>query len=190
MGSATPSLESRARAQKGVYQLLTLNHRATNSTLPETHVIDMREAIKQGGDDVFSPQLLAAVKNRLAKKEQIVLMLNRRGYANFLVCRECGYTPRCVNCDVALTVHKDISRLVCHYCGYSETIPTKCKNCGSTRIRQFGTGTQKVAEQLQQQIPQARVLRMDVDTTRKKGSVDRLLTAFGNYELISYWERK
>ena len=182
LGSATPSLESRARAQKGVYQLLTLNHRATNSTLPETHVIDMREAIKQGGDDVFSPQLLAAVKDRLAKKEQIVLMLNRRGYANFLVCRECGYTPRCVNCDVALTVHKDISRLVCHYCGYSETIPTKCKNCGSTRIRQFGTGTQKVAEQLQQQIPQARVLRMDVDTTRKKGSVDRLLTAFGNHE--------
>ena len=182
LGSATPSLESRARAQKGVYQLLTLNHRATNSTLPETHVVDMREAIKQGGDDVFSPQLLATVKDRLAKKEQIVLMLNRRGYANFLVCRECGYTPRCVNCDVALTVHKDVSRLVCHYCGYSETIPTKCKNCGSTRIRQFGTGTQKVAEQLQQQVPQARVLRMDVDTTRKKGSVDRLLTAFGNHE--------
>lgn len=182
LGSATPSLESRARAQKNVYHLLTLEHRATNGMLPETQVVDMREAIKHGGDDVFSPQLLEAIQNRLTKQEQIVLMLNRRGYANFLVCRECGFTPRCINCDVALTVHKDISRLVCHYCGYSETIPTKCKNCGSTRIRQFGSGTQKVAEQLSEQIPQARVIRMDVDTTRRKGSTDQLLTAFGNHE--------
>lgn len=182
LGSATPSLESRARAQKGVYQLLTLTQRATRGTLPTTEIVDMREAIKYNNDDVISPQLLSSMQERLTRKEQIVLMLNRRGYANFIICRDCGYTPRCVNCDVALTVHKDVGRLVCHYCGYSETIPQQCKVCGSKRIRQFGTGTQKVVEHLNKILPEARVLRMDVDTTRKKGAVDKLLTEFGDHK--------
>lgn len=182
LGSATPSLESRARAQKGVYQLLSLTKRATQSVLPTTEIVDMRESIKYNNDDVFSPQLLGSMQEKLDQQEQIVLMLNRRGYANFIICRDCGYTPRCVNCDVALTVHKDVGRLICHYCGYNELIPHQCKICGSKRIRQFGTGTQKVVEHLKEVLPQARVLRMDVDTTRKKGAVDKMLTAFGNQE--------
>lgn len=179
LGSATPSLESRARAQRGVYTLLTLTERALHNPLPKAEVVDMREAMKAGGDDIFSPQLLTQLRDRMDKQEQSVLMLNRRGYANFMMCRNCGYTPRCVNCDLALTVHKDTGRLECHYCGYSEPIPTTCANCGSDRIRPYGTGTQKVEEELQRIMPDARIIRMDVDTTRRKGATDKMLNDFG-----------
>jgi len=179
LGSATPSLESRARAQKGVYQLLTLTHRALQNPLPETTVVDMREAIKTTGDDLFSPELMTAIQSRLDRQEQSVLMLNRRGYANFVTCRDCGYTPTCVNCDLALTMHARQNQLVCHYCGYTEPIPTTCPECGSHRIRPFGTGTEKVEQELQARFPDARIIRMDADTTRRKGATDDMLEKFG-----------
>lgn len=180
LGSATPSLESRARAQRGVYQLLTLTHRAQQNALPTAEIVDMREALKVTGDDLFSPVLLTKLADRLQKHEQSVLMLNRRGYANFVMCRDCGNVPRCQNCDLALNLHTDTQRLECHYCGYAEPIPKQCVQCGSKRVAPYGSGTQKVEAQLAQLLPKARVIRMDVDTTRKKGATDTMLQAFGD----------
>lgn len=179
LGSATPSLESRARAQRNRYTLLRLTHRALANPLPTSEVVDMRDVIKQGGDDIFSDQLLKKIGDRIDRNEQSVLMLNRRGYANFLMCRQCGFVPMCPNCDLAMTVHQDTKRLECHICGANQPIPNECPMCGSDRIRPYGTGTQKVEEQLQIRFPNARIIRMDVDTTRKKGATDRLLTQFG-----------
>ena len=179
LGSATPSLESRARAQRGVYQLLRLTHRAQHNPLPIVDVVDMRAEIKAGGDDIFSNGLLQAIQQRLDQQEQTVLMLNRRGYANYMMCRDCGYVPKCQNCDLALTVHKETRQLVCHYCGYHEPLTTTCPQCASKRFRPFGTGTEKVEGELQRRFPAARILRMDVDTTRRKGSVDKMLADFG-----------
>lgn len=182
LGSATPSLESRARAQRGVYELLRLTKRAQNNPLPEAVIVDMREVMQTSGEENFSPLLVDKLKDRLARHEQTVLMLNRRGYANFMMCRDCGYVPRCKNCDLALTVHKESGRLECHYCGYSEIIPNVCANCGSRRIGPYGTGTEKIEELLKTIVPDARVIRMDVDTSRKKGVTDKMLQRFGNKE--------
>ncbi|WP_419155380.1 primosomal protein N' [Weissella minor] len=182
LGSATPALESRAHAQQGQYTLLRLPHRVQEQPLPAVNIIDMRETIKAGGDELFSEDILTAIKQRLDRGEQSVLMLNRRGFANYVNCRDCGYTPTCVNCDLALTMHKVTNSLVCHYCGYHEPLPVQCPQCGSKRIRPFGAGTQKVESELQQYFPQARVLRMDLDTTRKKGATDKMLEAFGQHK--------
>ncbi|MCX8742803.1 primosomal protein N' [Lactobacillus sp. B3795] len=182
LGSATPSLESRARATKGVYQLIKLPHRINNQALPEVRVIDMKEEVKNSGQEDFSSELLSAINNRLQKHEQIVLMLNRRGYSSFVMCRSCGFVLHCPNCDISLTLHMDSRTMKCHYCGHEEPIPNKCKNCGSKKIRYYGTGTQKVQEKLQSLVPNARILRMDVDTTRRKGSHERILQKFGNGE--------
>ncbi|MBM7617769.1 primosomal protein N' (replication factor Y) [Weissella uvarum] len=182
LGSATPALESRARAQKGLYTLLRLPNRINQQPLPPVEVVDMRQAMKQGEDELFSHQLLEAIQQRLNRGEQSVLLLNRRGYANYVNCRDCGYTPTCINCDLALTMHKASHNMVCHYCGYQEPIPEQCPNCGSKRIRPFGAGTQKVETLLQQYFPQAKTLRMDLDTTRKKGATDQMLEAFGRHE--------
>ncbi|RRG18002.1 primosomal protein N' [Weissella viridescens] len=182
LGSATPSLESRAHAQQGQYTLLRLTQRVQTQPLPPVRLVDMRESIKSGSDDLFSDELLQALQQRLERGEQSVLMLNRRGYANYVSCRDCGYTPTCINCDLALTMHKVTNSLICHYCGYQEPIPKTCPNCGSDRIRPFGAGTQKVEAMLKQYLPAARVLRMDQDTTRKKGATDAMLEAFGNHE--------
>ncbi|WP_072152475.1 primosomal protein N' [Weissella viridescens] len=182
LGSATSSLESRAHAQQGQYTLLRLTQRVQTQPLPPVSLVDMRESIKSGSDDLFSNELLEALRQRLARGEQSVLMLNRRGYANYVSCRDCGFTPTCVNCDLALTMHKVTNSLICHYCGYQEPIPKTCPNCGSQRIRPFGAGTQKVEAMLKEYLPTARVLRMDQDTTRKKGATDGMLEAFGNHE--------
>lgn len=182
LGSATPSLESRARAQRGVYELLRLTKRAQHNPLPEAVVVDMREVMQNSGEENFSPLLVEKLKDRLDRHEQTVLMLNRRGYANFMMCRDCGYVPRCKNCDLALTVHKETGRLECHYCGYNEIIPQVCANCGSRRISPYGTGTEKIEELLQDIVPDARVIRMDVDTSRKKGATDKMLQSFGDKE--------
>ena len=183
LGSATPSLESRARAGKGVYQHLRLTQRANPlARIPEVQVIDFRDYIGQNETSNFTPPLLEAIQDRLAKKEQVVLMLNRRGYSSFVMCRECGTVDTCPNCDISLTLHMDTKTMNCHYCGFSKDIPQSCPNCKSHSIRYYGTGTQKAYDELAELFPQARILRMDVDTTRKKGSHQALLDQFGRGE--------
>ena len=183
LGSATPSLESRARAGKGVYQHLRLTQRANPlATIPEVQVIDFRDYIGQNETSNFTPPLLEAIQDRLAKKEQVVLMLNRRGYSSFVMCRECGTVDTCPNCDISLTLNMDTKTMNCHYCGFSKDIPQNCPNCKSHSIRYYGTGTQKAYDELAELFPQARILRMDVDTTRKKGSHQALLDQFGRGE--------
>ena len=183
LGSATPSLESRARAGKGVYQHLRLTQRANPlATIPEVQVIDFRDYIGQNETSNFTPPLLEAIQDRLAKKEQVVLMLNRRGYSSFVMCRECGTVDTCPNCDISLTLHMDTKTMNCHYCGFTKEIPHVCPNCQSRSIRYYGTGTQKAYDELAELFPEARILRMDVDTTRKKGSHQALLEQFGKGE--------
>lgn len=182
LGSATPSLDSRARAQKGVYHLLRLTKRANQKKLPEVKLIDLKHVEFAGGQFDLSVDLVRAIKERIEKKEQIILMLNRRGFANFMLCRECGYVMKCPNCDLSLTMHKDIQKMQCHYCGYTAPIPKLCPNCQSSKIRFLGTGTQKIQEELAELLPNAKILRMDVDTTRRKGSYKRILDSFGRHE--------
>lgn len=183
LGSATPSLESRARAQKGVYQLLTLTQRANQSAaLPTVEIVDMREEMQRRLNSSFSEKLEEKLRDRLAKGEQSVLLLNRRGYSSFVMCRDCGFVLPCPNCDISLTLHMDTKTMRCHYCGHEENIPRRCPNCGKDKIRYYGTGTEKVQEELTELIPEARVLRMDVDTTRRKGAHEKILDAFGNHE--------
>ena len=183
LGSATPSLESRARAGKGVYQHLRLTQRANPlASIPEVQLIDFRDYIGQNETSNFTPPLIEAIQDRLDKKEQVVLMLNRRGYSSFVMCRECGTVDTCPNCDISLTLHMDTKTMNCHYCGFSKEIPHVCPNCQSRSIRYYGTGTQKAYDELTELFPEARILRMDVDTTRKKGSHQALLEQFGKGE--------
>lgn len=182
LGSATPSLESYARAKKGVYTLLTLAERAKKQPLPEVQVVDMREELKNGNRSMFSVALAEAIRHRLDTGEQTALFLNRRGYSSFVLCRDCGTSVQCPNCDISLTYHRATERLQCHYCGHEERVPLTCPECESEHIRFFGTGTQKVQEELHRLFPEARVLRMDVDTTRQKGAHERLLRQFGDGE--------
>lgn len=179
LGSATPSLESRARASKDVYRLIELNKRVNKKPLPKVEIIDMREEMRQGNQTLFSAPLEKALKDRLAKGEQSVLMLNRRGYSSFVMCRDCGFVLQCPNCDISQTLHMDSHTMKCHYCGHEEGIPKICPTCNSHRIRYFGTGTQKIQEELEDLLPEAKILRMDVDTTRRKGSHEKILRAFG-----------
>lgn len=181
LGSATPSLESRARAQKNVYQLLQLQERANpEASLPSITIIDMKQEYQQRRTGNFSQMLLDKLSQRLERGEQSVLMLNRRGYSSFVMCRDCGYVLPCPNCDISLTLHMDTKKMKCHYCGHEEPIPRECPICGSDKIRYYGTGTQKVQEELAQLLPDSRIIRMDVDTTRRKGAHERLLAQFGN----------
>ncbi|MBA2174191.1 primosomal protein N' [Halobacillus locisalis] len=180
LGSATPALETYARAVKGNYQLLTLSKRMNEATMPDVDIIDMREELHEGNRTMFSRMLKEKIDDRLSKGEQVVLFLNRRGYSTFVMCRDCGHVQECPHCDIALTFHKRQNRLKCHYCSHEEPMPTECPECESKTIRYFGTGTQKVEEALEQLIPEATVIRMDVDTTRRKGSHERLLQQFGD----------
>lgn len=179
LGSATPSLESRARAQKNVYQRLRLTQRANQAaTLPTIDVVDMRQEVENGNVSSFSMSLQEKLQERLEKNEQSVLLLNRRGYSSFVMCRDCGYVLPCPNCDISLTLHMDSKTMKCHYCGHEERIPYRCPNCGQDKIRYYGTGTQKVEEELQTLLPDSRILRMDVDTTRRKGAHEKILRTF------------
>ena len=183
LGSATPSLESFARAQKGVYRLLTLSKRAVSTaTLPTVKLIDMREQTAVSDQMILSDELQESIANRLERQEQVVLLLNRRGYSNFMQCRECGEVVNCPNCDVSLTYHKPNQKLKCHYCGFESFILKRCPSCQSEELRFFGLGTQKVEEYLQSQFPSARIMRMDVDTTSRKGSHQELIAAFERKE--------
>ena len=183
MGSATPSIESRARASRGVYQFLQLTHRANPmAKIPKVEIVDFRDYVGQQEVSNFTPYLLEKIADRLEKNEQVVLMLNRRGYSSFIMCRDCGYVDECPNCDISLTLHMDTKTMNCHYCGFEKSIPHTCPNCHSRSIRYYGTGTQKAYDELVEVFPQARILRMDVDTTRQKGAHQRILDKFGNHE--------
>ena len=183
LGSATPSLESFARAQKGVYRLLTLSKRAVaTAKLPTVKLIDMREHSAVSDQMILSNELKEAIAERLKRQEQVVLLLNRRGYSNFMQCRECGEVVNCPNCDVSLTYHKPNQKLKCHYCGFEHFILKRCPACQSEELRFFGLGTQKVEEYLQSEFEEARIMRMDVDTTSKKGSHQELIAAFERKE--------
>lgn len=178
LGSATPSLESRARAGKGVYHFIRLTKRVNQQQLPEVEIVDMTKEVAKSGD-IFSEELLQAINEKLTKHEQVVLMLNRRGFSSFMMCRDCGYVLMCPNCDISLTMHLDSHTMKCHYCGFEEPIPNVCPKCHSHSIRYFGTGTEKVEQELAKILPQARILRMDVDTTKRKGAHERILNEFG-----------
>jgi primosomal protein N' (replication factor Y) len=182
LGSATPSLESYARAHKGVYGLIELKERVHARPLPPVEVVDMREELRAGNRAFFSQTLMHKISDRLEKKEQIVLLLNRRGYSTFIMCRDCGHVLSCPHCDISLTYHKSRQAYRCHYCGYHEPHRSCCGECDSEQIRYFGTGTQRVEEALYKQFPGIRIIRMDVDTTGKKGSHERLLSSFRKQE--------
>ncbi|GAP02756.1 primosomal protein n [Fructobacillus pseudoficulneus] len=180
LGSATPSLESRARAQKGVYQLLKLTKRAAAAaTLPPVEIVDMRQTVMTKGDTNFSGELLEKLRAHLDRGEQAVLLLNRRGFSSFVMCRDCGYVPKDPNCNLAMTLHMDTKTLKCHYCDYQTAIPQICPSCGSKRIRYYGTGTEKVEAELNKLLPDYPVIRLDQDTTKKKGSMAKALADFG-----------
>lgn len=165
---------------KNVYQRLRLTQRANQAaTLPTIDVVDMRQEVENGNVSSFSMSLQEKLQERLEKNEQSVLLLNRRGYSSFVMCRDCGYVLPCPNCDISLTLHMDSKTMKCHYCGHEERIPYRCPNCGQDKIRYYGTGTQKVEEELQTLLPDSRILRMDVDTTRRKGAHEKILRTFG-----------
>lgn len=178
LGSATPTLESYARAQKGVYQLINLEERVQGRPLPKVEIVDMRSELHEGNRSMFSRVLFDKITHCLEREEQMVLFLNRRGFSTFVMCRDCGFVQQCPHCDISLTYHKVTQSHRCHYCGYSEKQVQQCPECESEHIRFFGTGTQKVEEELHKHFPGIRVVRMDVDTTQKKGSHERLLQNF------------
>ena len=180
LGSATPSLEAFARTGNKVYKLLVLSKRPSVSTLPEVTIIDMKEEIKKG-NFILSNTLKNKIKEKLDRHEQIILLLNRRGYSNIITCKECGYTEKCPKCDIAYTYHKTSNNLKCHYCGTAKLPSTKCPKCGSTNIKDYGLGTEKLEEELHKMFD-ARIVRMDVDTTSKKGEHQKIIDAFGEYQ--------
>lgn len=181
LGSATPSLEAYNRAKQGKYELFTLNRRLTGGRLAPVSVIDLRQELREGNRSIFSRKLQELMEDRLEKKEQTMLFLNRRGYAGFVSCRSCGFVMKCPHCDVSLSQHLG-GRMVCHYCGYETAQPKKCPSCSSPYILGFKAGTQQIEQQLCIRFPKIRVLRMDADTTRTKDSYEKILTAFAEGE--------
>ncbi len=183
LGSATPSIESYYNSQTGKYKLLNLPERIDNARMPKIEIVDMKK--KRREKLVFgslSDELRSKIDDRLAKKEGIIILRNRRGFSTYLQCGECGTTEMCPNCDVALTFHKRKSHLRCHYCGFVKEPPVRCQKCSSDKLYYGGTGTQKVEEELAGYFPEAKILRMDLDTTSSRGAHDRILTQFGNGE--------
>ena len=178
LGSATPDLGSYYRAKKEEIMLLKLNKRANEASLPDVEVVDLREELAQGNKSMISKKLYSAIEENLANKKQTILFLNRRGFSTFVMCRECGYTAKCKNCNINLTYHSNKNRLKCHYCGYETNVLTTCPECGSTQIRYFGTGTQKLEAEIKKIFPEATTIRMDVDTVSKKNSHEQILSKF------------
>lgn len=181
LGSATPSLEAYYRAKLGQYQLYKMKERPGNSALPTVHITDLRKELKEGNRSIFGRKLRNLMEERLSKKEQTILFLNRRGYAGFVSCRACGHVMKCPHCDVSLSEHRD-GTLTCHYCGFQVRKPEKCPECASPYLMGFKAGTEQVEEAIHREFPEARVLRMDADTTRKKESYEKILSAFADEE--------
>lgn len=183
LGSATPSLETKARARTGVYTELLMNKRANpNAMLPQVEIIDLSKGALIESQSSLSIPLIEAIKETLLRDEQVVLMLNRRGFSSFVMCRDCGHVLQCPNCDISLTLHMDNKKMRCHYCGHEEAIPYYCPVCHGNHIKYYGTGTEKVEEELKTLFPNENIIRMDVDTTRKKGMHKKLLKQFENKE--------
>ncbi len=179
LGSATPSMEAYYRARQGEYQLFEMKNRQGGSMLPRVYTVDLREELKQGNRSVFSRKLRELMEERLQAGEQAMLFLNRRGYAGFISCRECGHVMKCPHCDVSLSEHRG-NVLLCHYCGYEEVRKTNCPVCGSKYLMGFKAGTEQIEEALHKEFPEAKVLRMDADTTRTKESYEKILSAFAD----------
>lgn len=180
LGSATPSLESFAKAGNHVYKLLTLTERAGGSVLPNVNIVDMKEEVKKG-NFILSDMLKNKISEVLSKGEQAIILLNRRGYSSTISCKECGYVYKCPNCDITYTYHKSSNNLKCHYCGYSMVLPNKCSICGSDNLKDYGLGTEKLEETLNS-LYKARIVRMDVDTTSKKGQHQKIIDDFGEHK--------
>lgn len=181
LGSATPSLEAFYRAEQGEYEILTLRERSQNQSLPTVHTVDLRKELKAGNRSIISEKLHELMEDRLEKRQQTILFINRRGYAGFISCRACGHVVKCPHCDVSMTSHKG-GKLVCHYCGYEEREASVCPECGSKHIGGFRAGTQQIEELVKREFPQARVLRMDMDTTKEKDGHEKILETFANEE--------
>ena len=179
LGSATPSVESYEKARIGDYHLYKLEHRIFRKELPSTEIVDLRKELREGNRSILSRRLRELMEDRIRKKQQIMLFLNRRGYAGFVSCRACGHVIKCPHCDVSLSLHTG-GRMICHYCGYEEPAVKKCPSCGSAYIGAFRAGTQQVAELVQREFPGVRVLRMDMDTTRNKDGHEKILEAFAD----------
>jgi primosomal protein N' (replication factor Y) len=181
LGSATPSVESFMRAQTGEYKLLKLENRVMDRPMPQCDIVDLRDELMSGNRSILSRKLQLAIEDRLNKKEQVMLFLNRRGLMGFISCRACGHVIKCPHCDVSLSLHGG-NKLKCHYCGYETANPKVCPECGSKYIGGFKAGTQKVEEIVKAQYPSARVMRMDMDTTRGKHGHEDILKSFANHE--------
>ena len=184
LGSATPSLESFARAMNKNYELLVMKKRANNMVLPNVHIVDMKEEIKRG-NYTFSKLLIDKINEKISKGEQVILLLNRRGYSPLIKCSKCGEVEKCPNCDISLTYHKSSDSLRCHYCNYTKKCPSKCMKCGSTDIKGIGLGTEKLEQEIIDKF-KARVIRMDADTTSKKGMHEKIIKEFGEgkYDIL------
>ena len=184
LGSATPSLESFARAMNKNYELLVMKKRANNMVLPDVHIVDMKEEIKRG-NYTFSKLLIDKINEKISKGEQVILLLNRRGYSPLIKCSKCGEVEKCPNCDISLTYHKSSDSLRCHYCNYTKKCPSKCMKCGSTDIKGIGLGTEKLEQEIIDKF-KARVIRMDADTTSRKGMHEKIIKEFGEgkYDIL------
>ena len=181
LGSATPSLETFYRAKTGGSTLFTMTQRPSGGKMPQVFLTDMREELREGNRSILSREMYTKIAERLERKEQVILFLNRRGYSGFVSCRSCGHVMKCPHCDVSLSLHKN-GRLICHYCGYEQDAVTKCPECGSPYISGFKVGTQQIEELIKREFPDAGVLRMDADTTRGKDGHAEILRAFGKQE--------
>ena len=180
LGSATPDLITYYKAQQGKVTLLELSKRANNSKLPEVEIVDLKMELANGNRSMLSTKLYGEIEQNLKQHRQTILFLNRRGFSTFIMCRECGYTVKCKNCNISMTYHKTENKLKCHYCGYEENVVTVCPECHSTKIRYFGTGTQKLEQEINKLFPEASTIRMDIDTVTKKNSHEEILNKFKN----------
>ncbi len=181
LGSATPSIDTYYKTQKGKYDLVYINNRINNN-MPDINVIDMRKELEKGNRSIFSTSLFEAIKENLKNNMQTILFLNRRGHSTFVSCRKCGYVLECKNCNVSYTYHLKGHKLICHYCNSTENVPNICPSCSSKYIKYFGVGTQKIEEQIKKYFKDARVMRMDMDTTSKKNSHQNILEDFNNHK--------
>lgn len=182
-GSATPSIETYFRAVKGDFELLTLSKRATKTEVPTIEIVDLRKSYQIGKPSIISHELHRALSEALSKQEQAILFVNRRAYAHSLLCRDCGYVPRCPNCAVSLVFHKSQLRLVCHHCGYTVKAPDVCANCASLRLRPLGLGTERVEQIVKKEFPQARIGRLDRDVAHKKGAIEEIFFALREQQI-------